>query len=91
MAGKRVLEVKPAGVDKGSAIAAFLAQAPFAGRRPVFVGDDTTDEYGFGVVNRLHGISIKVGPGRTCAAFRCRDVAEVRDWLRQVTHRQEAP
>lgn len=90
MAGKRVLEVKPAGVDKGGAIAAFLAEAPFAGRRPVFVGDDTTDEYAFGVVNRMGGISIKVGLGRTCAAFRCDGVAQVRDWLTQVTQGQEA-
>lgn len=79
--GKRVVELKPRGFDKGSAIAAFLAEAPFRGRRPVFIGDDVTDEHGFAAVNRLDGLSIKVGPGRTQARWRLPDVAAVRGWL----------
>lgn len=79
--GKFVLEVKPAHADKGSAIAAFLAEAPYHGRTPVFVGDDVTDEHGFAVVNRLQGISIKVGRGPSCANFRLRDVSALRAWL----------
>jgi trehalose 6-phosphate phosphatase len=49
----------------------------------VFIGDDTTDEYGFATVNRLHGHSVKVGPGRTVAHWRLRDVDAVRAWLAQ--------
>ena len=79
--GKRVAEIKPAGVDKGSAIAAYLAEPPFRGRRPVFIGDDLNDEHGFAAVNKLGGISIKVGAGRSCARYRLRDVAAVRRWL----------
>ena len=79
--GKRVAEIKPRGIDKGAAITAFLAEPPFKGRRPVFIGDDLNDEHGFAAVNRLHGISIKVGSGRSCARFRLRDVAAVRTWL----------
>ena len=79
--GKCVAEIKPAGTDKGTALAAFLAQPPFKGRRPVFIGDDRNDERGFAAVNKLKGISIKVGKGASCARFRLRDVAAVRLWL----------
>lgn len=87
--GKRVLEVKPAGFDKGTAIEAFLDEAPFRGRRPVFIGDDITDEHGFAVVNRRGGISIKVGKGRSQARYRLRDVNAVRSWLAQVLRNRE--
>ena len=81
--GKRIVEVKPAGKDKGAAVLEFMAEAPFRGRTAVFLGDDLTDEYGFATVNRLKGHSIKVGPGRTSARFRLRNVAAVRAWLAQ--------
>lgn len=79
--GKRVLEMKPAGFDKGSAIAEFMAEAPFRGRLPVFIGDDVTDEHGFARVNLLGGHSVKVGPGTTQARHRLSGVAAVRGWL----------
>ena len=79
--GKRVVEIKPAGVDKGTAVAEYLAEPPFRGRRAVFIGDDLNDEHGFAQVNRLGGISIKVGSGASCARFRLSDVAAVRHWL----------
>ncbi|NDU91243.1 MAG: trehalose-phosphatase [Ferrovum sp.] len=79
--GKRVLEIKPSGYDKGSAIEEYMSQPPFAGRRVVFIGDDLTDEHGFAVVNRLDGYSIKVGAGRTCAHYRLSGIESVRSWL----------
>jgi trehalose 6-phosphate phosphatase len=79
--GKRIVELKPAGKDKGVAVLEFMAEEPFRGRTAVFVGDDFTDEFGFTTVNRLGGHSIKVGPGRTKARWRLRDVAAVRAWL----------
>ncbi|MBI2409000.1 MAG: trehalose-phosphatase [Gemmatimonadetes bacterium] len=79
--GKCVVELLPAGVDKGSAIRAFLNEAPFRGRRPVFLGDDVTDEAGFVAVNALGGVSIKVGAGATGALFRLADVRAVERWL----------
>lgn len=81
--GKRIVELKPAGRDKGGAVLEFLKEPPFQGRAPVFVGDDLTDEFGFATVNRLHGASIKVGAGPTAARYRLRDVAAVRAWLAQ--------
>lgn len=79
--GKRVVEMKPSGRHKGAAILEFMQEEPFRGRTPVFVGDDVTDEYGFAMVNRLDGHSVKVGPGRTAARWRLRDVRAVRAWL----------
>jgi len=81
--GKRIVEMKPAGKDKGVAVQEFMQEEPFRGRIPVFVGDDSTDEYGFATVNRLHGHSVKVGPGRTAARWRLRDVRAVQAWLQQ--------
>jgi len=79
--GKRIVEVKPAGKDKGVALVEFMAEEPFRGRTAVFVGDDLTDEYGFEAVNRLGGHSIKVGAGRTAARWRLPHVRAVREWL----------
>jgi len=79
--GKRVAEIKPSGIDKGTAVAEYLSEPPFSKRRPVFIGDDLNDEHGFAEVNRMDGISIKVGKGASCARFRLPDVAAVRRWL----------
>lgn len=68
--GKMVLEAKPAATDKGGAIAAFMQESPFAGRRPVFAGDDTTDEAGFAFVQQAGGQGVKVGSGPSAASLR---------------------
>lgn len=60
-AGRMVFEVKPKGWDKGVALRAFMAEPPFAGRVPVFIGDDLTDEHGFAAANDLGGLSVLVG------------------------------
>lgn len=70
MPGKMVVEVKPVAVSKGAAIEAYLAEPPFAGRKPVFIGDDDSDEPGFAAVQALGGVGIKIGPGPTGAALR---------------------
>ena len=82
-AGKMVYELKPVGGDKGDAVLAFMAAAPFADRTPVFVGDDVTDEHGFAVVNDQHGISIVVGDREPSAArWRIPDIAALYEWLK---------
>ncbi|HEY6643916.1 trehalose-phosphatase [Povalibacter sp.] len=80
--GKFVFELRPVGYSKGRAIEAFMAEEPFRGRMPLFIGDDVTDEDGFSVVNRLGGISIRVGdPSATLATYRLADVVAVHEWL----------
>ena len=83
--GKMVVELRPSGATKAEAVAAFLAEAPFAGRLAVFIGDDLTDEPAFGLVNRLGGVSAVVSATRPSAArARLADVAAVHGWLAQL-------
>jgi trehalose 6-phosphate phosphatase len=81
LSGKFVFEIKPAGVSKGTAIAAFMGHAPFEGRVPLFAGDDVTDEAGFSAVQAMGGAGIKVGDGETVAHYRCESPASLRQWL----------
>lgn len=87
LAGKMVFELKPPGANKGHAIEAFLEEPPFARRRPVFAGDDVTDEAGFQVVNAADGLTIRVGAAgdRPSAATRCLgDVSAMHAWLAEL-------
>jgi len=79
--GDAVLEIKPASHSKASAIEAFLREPPFAGRIPVFIGDDLGDFDGFVAVRKQHGMGIAVGD-RVAADWRLADPAAVRAWLR---------
>jgi trehalose 6-phosphate phosphatase len=82
-AGKCVYELMPRGFDERSAIQLLMTQRDFAGRTPVFVGDDPTDEVGFQAVNEMGGHSIRVGNlEQTAARFRFSSVSTVIAWLR---------
>jgi trehalose 6-phosphate phosphatase len=82
-AGKMVYELKPVGVHKGHAIQVLMQASPFLGKKPLFVGDDVTDEDGFAMANELGGGSIKVGAGPTQAGYRLADVHGVHTWLQR--------
>lgn len=84
-AGKCVFELRPSHCTKGQSIAAFMRQPPFAGRVPMFLGDDVTDEDGFAIVNQMGGLSIRVGgPATTLAQQRLPSVSQAIAWLRDV-------
>jgi trehalose 6-phosphate phosphatase len=83
--GKMVIELRPPGPDKGAVVGAFLTEPPFAGRVPVFVGDDVTDEGGFAETNRRGGHSVRVGAaGRTEAHWCAATVPTLLDWLERL-------
>lgn len=87
--GSMVMELKTPGADKGRALTAFMAEAPFAGAVPVMLGDDLTDEHGFAAAAILGGFGVLVGPARdTAARYRLADVAGVLDWLEAVAEAQ---
>lgn len=85
-AGKMVWELRPAGIHKGSAIERFMSGSPFAGRLPVFLGDDVTDEDAFQAVNAMGGWTVYVGDdaGITAARMGLRDVPAVSRWLQEL-------
>lgn len=79
--GNNVCELRPAGVDKGLAVEKFLGSAAFAGRLPLMVGDDVTDEAGFRAALGAGGAAVKVGDGDSLAPWRLPTPAGVREWL----------
>ena len=79
--GKMVVEARAIGADKGGALRRLCAAPPFAGRVPVFVGDDVTDEDGFAAAAAAGGFGVKVGDGPTRGHYRCAGVADVHAWL----------
>lgn len=81
--GHCVLEARPRGVNKRRAIEELLRHPPFAGRRPVFVGDDFTDEEGFAAAQAAGGFAVRVGAGATDADHRLADAGAVLNWLRR--------
>lgn len=83
--GHMVVELRTPGPDKGDSLRRFMAEAPFAGRRPVFIGDDLTDEPAFRAAAALGGHGVLVGAERASAAdWRVPDVAAVLAWLEAV-------
>jgi trehalose 6-phosphate phosphatase len=88
--GHAILEIRERGVSKADAVRVAMGWRSFAGRIPVFVGDDTTDEDGLAAAEAAGGFGVKVGPGATVARFRLADVAAVHDWLSASVESAEA-
>ncbi|WP_214470919.1 trehalose-phosphatase [Mesorhizobium sp. dw_380] len=88
LAGNAGVELMPLEAAKGAAIRRFMQGAAFAGRRPVFLGDDTSDENGFDAINEMNGISVRIRPrGATAARHALASVDEALAWLDMVSQR----
>lgn len=81
--GRMVLELRPEGADKADAVRAFLGEPPFAGGRPIFIGDDVTDQAALAEVQRLGGLSVAVGD-RVHAMMRVSGPRDVRVFLEEL-------
>jgi len=80
--GRMVVELRPPGADKGDAVRALMAQEGFAGAKPIFAGDDLTDEHAFEAVAAMGGAGVLVGPERqTAALHRLPTVGAFAAWL----------
>lgn len=80
--GKMVFEAKPRAANKGTCLALAVQRSPFAGRRVVMIGDDTTDEDAFAAAQTAGGLAIKVGSGTTIADYRLSSVSDVHELLK---------
>jgi trehalose 6-phosphate phosphatase len=83
--GKLVVEIKQSGVTKATAVRELMSYKPFAGRRPIFIGDDVTDFSVFVIIPDYDGISIGVGRKAPGIDFCFEKPADVRRWLEQIS------
>src|ERR1700753_47496 len=82
--GKCVCEIKQAGFDKASGVRELMTHEPFRGRRPVFIGDDVTDESVFAITPELGGLAFSVGRHANGVAGRFDTPSDVRAWLKRL-------
>jgi trehalose 6-phosphate phosphatase len=81
MPGKCVCEIKHSGFNKASGVIELMSHQPFKGRRPIFIGDDVTDESVFAIMPDFGGLSFSVGRRAKGVADYFDDPGEVREWL----------
>ena len=81
--GRMVVELRLRGASKADAIRQFLGEPPFKGRRPIFIGDDVTDEKALEEVERIGGLSVAVGD-RVLAMQRVSGPQDVRVFLEEL-------
>lgn len=91
LSGKSMVEIKRPDIDKGRAVRELMTHAPFRGRRPVFIGDDVTDEYVFAVLPEFDGLGFSVGRTIDGLAGRFDDPGDVRRWLSRLAEQPGAP
>ena len=79
--GKCVCEIKHSGFNKASGVLELMTHEPFKGRRPIFIGDDVTDESVFAIMPDLGGLAFSVGRRAKGVAGHFDEPRDVREWL----------
>jgi trehalose 6-phosphate phosphatase len=79
--GKYVLEIKKQGFSKATGVRNLMKHPPFAGRRPIFIGDDMTDESVFAIMPEFGGLAFSVGDAASVVDGHFEGPPAVRDWL----------
>ena len=82
--GKSVLEIKHAGFTKATGVRELMSRAPFKGRRPLFIGDDVTDESVFDIMPDFSGFSFSVGRAARAVSGHFGAPTDVRAFLAQL-------
>jgi trehalose 6-phosphate phosphatase len=82
--GKCVCEIKQAGFDKATGVRELMNHEPFRDRRPIFIGDDVTDESVFAIMPDLGGLAFSVGRHANGVAGHFDEPRDVRAWLRLI-------
>src|ERR1700710_3184879 len=88
--GKSVCEIKHSGFNKATGVVALMTHEPFKGRRPIFIGDDVTDESVFAIMPDLNGLAFSVGRRAQGVAGHFDEPRDVREWLAHLLD-DEAP
>jgi trehalose 6-phosphate phosphatase len=84
MPGKCVCEIKHSGFNKATGVLELMTHEPFKGRRPIFIGDDVTDESVFAIMPDLGGLAFSVGRRAKGVANHFDEPRDVREWLAQL-------
>jgi trehalose 6-phosphate phosphatase len=87
--GKLVFEIKMAGINKASAVRDLMTHPPFAGRNPIFVGDDTTDEPVFPILSQFGGLGFSVGRVVPEVSGHFEKPESVRAWLARIADQRQ--
>lgn len=82
--GKLVVEIKPGGYDKGTGLREMMGAETFKGRRPIFIGDDVTDNAAFAALPEFDGIGFSVGGIVKGATYNFDGPQDVRAWLQRL-------
>jgi trehalose 6-phosphate phosphatase len=90
LSGKSVCEIKPSGFTKATGVLELMSQPPFKGRRPVFIGDDVTDESVFAIMPDLNGLAFSVGCRARGVAGHFDQPRDVRAWLARLLDDESA-
>src|SRR5258706_13631121 len=88
--GKCVCEIKHSGFNKATGVRELMTHEPFKGRRPIFIGDDVTDEAVFAIVPEFGGLAFSVGLHANGVADYFDEPRDVRAWLARLVDGEAA-